>query len=58
MWYIIRMPHYTCTECGGVSEKPGTCQDPDCLKQGQELTACDCTDGEHGADYDEDYYAR
>ena len=50
--------HYTCTECRGVSETPGVCQDKDCLKEGQPLTACDCTDGEHGADHDEDHYAR
>lgn len=51
------MTHYTCTECGGESEEPKVCETEDCLKKGQPLTACDCTDGEHGVD-DEYAHAR
>ena len=50
------MTHYTCTAgCGGESEQPGVCQDEDCLKEGQPLTPCDCTDGEHGVDDEFDH---
>ena len=52
------MTHYTCTECGNESDTPKKCDDPDCLREGQDRTACDCTDGEHGADDDEVYYSR
>lgn len=42
------MSHYICKgECKGVSDKPGTCQAGDCSKHGQQLEACDCTDGQH-----------
>jgi hypothetical protein len=52
------MTHYTCTGgCGTESEVPAACQDEDCLKEGQPMTACDCTDGEHGVD-DEYGHAR
>jgi hypothetical protein len=50
------MTHYTCTECGGESETPKVCDTPDCLKKGQDLTPCECTDGEHGGEEDEGYY--
>lgn len=52
------MTHYTCPECGGESDHPKKCEDPDCVRNGQDLISCECTDGEHGADYDEDYYSR
>ncbi|HLD26107.1 MAG TPA: hypothetical protein VJC05_03640 [Candidatus Andersenbacteria bacterium] len=42
------MRHYTCTSCGLEAEAAGVCTNGDCLKEGQELTACDCVDGEHG----------
>jgi len=50
------MKHYTCTECGMESGQPGNCTDPNCIREGQELIACECTDGEHGGEYDDDYY--
>ena len=50
--------HYTCTECRDVSDQSGVCKNEDCLKEDQALTPCTCTDGEHGADEDEDYYAK
>ena len=33
------------------------CPDKECLKEGQELTLCECTDGEHGGENEEDYYS-
>ncbi len=40
--------HFICTGgCNGVSEKPGTCQDPNCPKHGQALQYCDCGKPEH-----------
>lgn len=50
--------HFTCTECGGESLTAGVCQDEECVRHGKELISCDCTDGEHGADDDDDYHAR
>ncbi len=47
------MTHYTCTSCGHESSEKGVCDNKDCLKNGKSLTSCDCTDGEHGADYDD-----
>lgn len=47
------MTHYTCTSCGTEADKAGKCSNEDCLKEGQSYTACDCIDGEHGADYDD-----
>ena len=42
------MTHYICTGgCGGVSDKPGRCQDPNCPKHGKPLDECNCGDGEH-----------
>lgn len=42
------MIHYTCTgSCGGVSEKPGTCQAENCEMHGRPLTECDCEDSLH-----------
>ncbi len=42
------MTHYICTgNCGGVADKPGTCQAVDCPKHGEELEQCDCKDGTH-----------
>ncbi len=48
--------HYTCTECGMMLEEEGVCTDSECLREGQDLLGCDCTDGEHGGDNDDDYY--
>ncbi|MBI2578039.1 MAG: hypothetical protein HYV77_04390 [Candidatus Wildermuthbacteria bacterium] len=43
------MVHYICTgTCGGVGDKPGTCQAGDCPKHGDTLEACYCADGKHG----------
>lgn len=40
--------HFVCTgECGGVSDKPGTCQAKDCSKHNMLLEKCDCADGTH-----------
>ncbi|MCA9364252.1 hypothetical protein KC727_03470 [Candidatus Kaiserbacteria bacterium] len=41
--------HYVCTgSCHGVSDDAAaTCQAPDCSNNGQPLTACTCTDGQH-----------
>ncbi len=50
--------HYTCTECGGVSDTPKVCETEGCIKKGQDLTPCECTDGEHGGEYEEIDYAR
>ncbi|MAF80656.1 hypothetical protein CL628_01445 [bacterium] len=55
---IVTMTHHTCTECGSESEAEGVCPDAECIRQGKELISCDCTDGEHGADDDDDYHAR
>lgn len=42
------MKHYICTgDCRGISENEGKCQAPDCENYGNNLVACDCTDGEH-----------
>jgi len=49
------MIHYICTGgCKGESETPGTCQAVTCPKHGQPLTACDCTDGKHHGQFDQD----
>jgi len=56
--YTGLMKHYTCTECGSEVDQPGVCQDKECLRQGQDLVACECTDGEHGGEEDEVYYSR
>lgn len=55
---MSNMSHYTCTECGGESDTPKTCEDSDCIRNGQDMTECECTDGEHGADYEDVDYAR
>lgn len=40
--------HFVCTgECGGVSDKPKVCDDPNCSMHGQSLQPCDCADGKH-----------
>lgn len=42
------MQHYICTGvCGGISEKEGTCQAPDCGNYGNDLVVCSCEDGKH-----------
>ncbi|OGK20230.1 hypothetical protein A3C23_03290 [Candidatus Roizmanbacteria bacterium RIFCSPHIGHO2_02_FULL_37_13b] len=42
------MKHYICTGgCQGVSDVPGTCQAKDCVKHGQPLNECECTDDLH-----------
>ncbi|MDP3963444.1 MAG: hypothetical protein Q8Q39_03025 [bacterium] len=42
------MTHYICTgTCGGVAEKPGTCQSQECPKHGEPLDVCECADGKH-----------
>lgn len=56
--YTLLMEHYTCTECHGVSDTPKVCETEGCLKKGQELTTCECTDGQHGGEYEESSYAR
>lgn len=43
------MTHYVCSACGGVSDVPKVCETEGCAKQGQDLTACDCADGQHAA---------
>lgn len=49
------MKHYICTGgCEGVSGQSGTCQAQSCLKYGQPLTECDCTDGKHQEKTEED----
>jgi hypothetical protein len=52
------MTHYTCTECGGESDVPKVCETDDCLKKGQDLTSCECSDGEHSGENEEVYYSR
>jgi len=43
------MTHYICAgTCGGVSDKPGSCQAEECPLKGQELEPCTCEDGRHG----------
>lgn len=40
--------HFVCTgECGGVSDKAGTCQAKDCSKHNMPLETCECSDGTH-----------
>ncbi len=39
--------HYVCSECGGVSDKPGVCQTPGCSHLGHQLVECNCIDGKH-----------
>lgn len=42
------MAHYICTgSCEGVSDRPGVCKTEGCIKEGQPLESCECTDGEH-----------
>lgn len=42
------MTHYVCTGgCGGVSEKPGSCQTESCSLYGKPLVECNCADGQH-----------
>ncbi len=42
------MIHYICTGgCGGVSDKPGTCQAETCPKHGMPLDRCECKDKKH-----------
>jgi hypothetical protein len=52
------MLHYTCTECGAEEDQPNVCVNQECLKEGQELTGCECTDGEHSGEEEEVYYSR
>jgi hypothetical protein len=42
------MTHYVCSgDCGGESETPKLCDAADCTKEGEPLTACNCSDGLH-----------
>ncbi len=42
------MAHYICTGgCKGVSDTPGVCNAEDCVKHGEPLQECSCTDGKH-----------
>ncbi|MBI2552771.1 hypothetical protein HYW17_05735 [Candidatus Uhrbacteria bacterium] len=42
------MSHFICTGgCGGVSEMPGMCKAEECPFYAEELTECNCEDGEH-----------
>lgn len=53
------MTHYTCTGgCDAESDEPGVCNDSDCLKKGQPFTPCDCTDGHHGVEDEEEIGGR
>jgi hypothetical protein len=45
--YTFIMTHYVCPECGGVADHPKVCETPGCKHAGQELVACNCTDGLH-----------
>jgi len=45
------MTHYTCKgACGGVLEEIGICETDGCSKQWELMTECDCSDGGHGMD--------
>lgn len=47
------MKHYICTGgCGGVLEKPGTCQAEDCAKYKEPLEKCECKDGTHNGAFE------
>lgn len=47
--------HYICTGgCGAASEAPGTCGAATCSKKGQAFTECNCTDGKHHAEKEEE----
>lgn len=47
--------HYICTGgCGAISETLGSCQDENCTKHGQAFIECDCTDGKHHAEKEEE----
>lgn len=49
------MTHFICIgTCGGVAEKPGTCQAENCPKHGEELEQCDCQDGTHDGRMEEE----
>lgn len=39
--------HYVCSECGGVSGKPGVCQTKNCDCKGEPLEECNCDDNSH-----------
>ena len=40
--------HFICAGgCGGVSEHPGVCGEPDCPQHGEPLEPCDCEDDRH-----------
>ena len=42
------MNHYVCTGgCDEVSDNQGVCQNKNCLKNGQPLHKCDCSDKTH-----------
>lgn len=42
------MNHYICTgHCGGIADKEGKCEAPDCTSYGSILILCKCEDGLH-----------
>ena len=41
------MTHYVCPECGGVADRPKSCETPGCPRHGQPLLACNCADEKH-----------
>jgi hypothetical protein len=45
------LKHYKCSgTCQGSSEKPGVCEAQDCDKFGEALEECNCQDGTHNND--------
>lgn len=48
------MRHFICTGgCQGESSNPGVCQSEDCKKEGEPLLTCDCADGFHKSEQNE-----
>lgn len=41
------MTHFICLACRGLAEKPGVCETPDCVQNGDILQECNCEDGDH-----------
>ena len=49
------MTHYICKGgCGSKLEEVGVCEMDGCANQWQLMEECDCTDGRHGVESNED----
>ncbi len=49
------MKHYICEgDCGGVSDTPKACGTQGCSMEGKDLKECECTDGKHSKNQNEE----